>query len=260
MAVCCKALTHAAPPSAARNNGWLPPPAVAPLLPVQPGGAGASRDVPALWRSGGAPLLRSLHPCLCQFALAWLGTASLQKGPLWWCSHHRHHHRTADTKADAHSPVAHGFWWSHCGWFLLTDRHTQPLLRAVPDLAALPEIAWLERNYLLPPAALAAALAASGGARAVAYGFVVATVLCWHATYAINSVAHLLGGQRFQCQFNGACTARNNLCVGMRVRCAMLADPCAQAACAAHPGRGLAQQPPPIHGLRAARLRAALGA
>jgi stearoyl-CoA desaturase (delta-9 desaturase) len=147
-----------------------------------------------------------------QFALAWLGTASLQKGPLWWCSHHRHHHRTADTPRDAHSPVAHGFWWSHCGWFLLTNRHAAPLLRAVPDLAALPEIRWLERHYLLPPAALAAALGAVGGARAVAYGFFVATVLCWHATYAINSVAHLLGGRRFTCEFNGACTARNNLC------------------------------------------------
>jgi stearoyl-CoA desaturase (delta-9 desaturase) len=146
-----------------------------------------------------------------QFALAWLGTASLQKGPLWWCSHHRHHHRTADTPRDAHSPVAHGFWWSHCGWFLLTNRHAAPLLRAVPDLAALPEIRWLERHYLLPPAALAAALGAVGGARAVAYGFFVATVLCWHATYAINSVAHLLGGRRFTCEFNGACTARNNL-------------------------------------------------
>lgn len=155
---------------------------------------------------GGPPL---------QFALAWLGTASLQKGPLWWASHHRHHHRTADTRADAHSPVVHGFWWSHCGWFLLTNRHAAPLLRAVPDLAALPELRFLERHYLLPPACLAACLGAAGGARAVAFGFFVATVLCWHATYAINSVAHLLGGRRFVCEFNGACTARNNLVLAL---------------------------------------------
>jgi fatty-acid desaturase len=136
----------------------------------------------------------------------------MQKGPLWWCSHHRHHHRTADTPHDAHSPVAHGFWWSHCGWFLLTNRHVAPLLGAVPDLAVLPEMRWLERHYLVPPLTLAAALGAAGGARAVAYGFCVATVACWHATYAINSVAHLLGGRRFTCEFNGACTARNNMC------------------------------------------------
>ena len=109
--------------------------------------------------------------------------------------------------------MAHGFWWSHCGWFLLTNRHAAPLTGAVPDLAALPEIAWLERHYLVPPATLALALAAAGGARALAYGFFVATVLLWHATYAINSVAHLLGGRRFTCEFNGSCTARNNLCV-----------------------------------------------
>jgi len=147
-----------------------------------------------------------------QFALAWLGTASLQKGPVWWCSHHRHHHRTADTAADAHSPTAHGFWWAHCGWFLLTNRHFAPLSGAVPDLLALPEIVWLERFYLVPPVSLALGLAAVGGGRAAAYGFALATVLCWHATYAINSVAHMQGTRRFACQFNGPCTARNNLC------------------------------------------------
>ena len=142
--------------------------------------------------------------------LAWLGTASLQKGPLWWCSHHRQHHRTADTPSDAHSPSAHGFWWAHCGWFLLTNRHVAPVPGAVPDLAALPELRFLEKFYLLPPAALAAGLGAFGGARAVGYGFFVATVLCWHATYCINSVAHLVGTRRFACQLQAACTARNN--------------------------------------------------
>ena len=139
----------------------------------------------------------------------------MQKGPLWWCSHHRHHHRTADTDADAHSPVAHGFWWSHVGWFLLTDRHVEPLLGAVPDLVALPELHWLERFYLVPPASLAAAMWLYGGGRALCYGFCVATVLCWHATYAINSVAHLLGSRTFACQFNGPCTARNNLVLAL---------------------------------------------
>lgn len=150
-----------------------------------------------------------------QFALAFLGTSSLQKGPLWWCSHHRHHHRTADTGADAHSPSAHGFLWAHCGWFLLTDRHNAPLLGAVPDLAALPELALLERLYLLPPALLAGCLAAWGGPRALGYGFFVATVLCWHATYAINSVAHLWGSRPFACQFHGPCTARNSAALAL---------------------------------------------
>src|SRR5215211_7524190 len=53
-----------------------------------------------------------------QFALAWLGAAAAQKGPLWWASHHRYHHQHSDTERDVHSPVARGLWWSHVGWFL----------------------------------------------------------------------------------------------------------------------------------------------
>ena len=32
-----------------------------------------------------------------QFVLAWIGCAAMQKGPLWWAGHHRHHHKYSDT-------------------------------------------------------------------------------------------------------------------------------------------------------------------
>jgi hypothetical protein len=51
-----------------------------------------------------------------QFVGAVLGAAATQRGPLWWAAHHRQHHRHSDTDQDAHSPHAHGFWWSHIGW------------------------------------------------------------------------------------------------------------------------------------------------
>src|SRR5690349_7619785 len=35
-----------------------------------------------------------------QFVLACLGCSALQKGPLWWAGHHRHHHRYSDTPQD----------------------------------------------------------------------------------------------------------------------------------------------------------------
>eukprot|EP00850_Spirogloea_muscicola_P016049 SM000127S26665 [mRNA] locus=s127:396534:399279:- [translate_table: standard] len=145
-----------------------------------------------------------------QFAMACLGATALQKGPLWWCSHHRHHHRTADTEEDAHSPAQHGFWWSHVGWFLCSNRNVKVLWPAVPDLARFPELLWLEQFHFVPPALLAATLAASGGVPALGYGFFLSTVLCWHATYCINSVAHLVGTRRFRCEFNSHCDARNN--------------------------------------------------
>lgn len=43
------------------------------------------------------------------------------------------------------------------------------------------------------------------------YGFMVSTVLCWHCTYAINSIAHVYGSRKLDCEFNTPCTARNNL-------------------------------------------------
>src|SRR5688572_17421055 len=40
-----------------------------------------------------------------QFFLALLGTLGVQKGVLWWASHHRHHHRYSDMPVDVHSPL-----------------------------------------------------------------------------------------------------------------------------------------------------------
>src|SRR6201995_564090 len=50
--------------------------------------------------------------------IALIGASCVQRGPLWWAAHHRNHHRHADTEQDLHSPMHHGFWRSHVGWFL----------------------------------------------------------------------------------------------------------------------------------------------
>eukprot|EP00244_Chara_vulgaris_P001999 TRINITY_DN1332_c0_g1_i2.p1 TRINITY_DN1332_c0_g1~~TRINITY_DN1332_c0_g1_i2.p1 ORF type:complete len:439 (-),score=60.17 TRINITY_DN1332_c0_g1_i2:266-1582(-) len=146
-----------------------------------------------------------------QFIMAALGSSALQKGPLWWCSNHRHHHRTADTKEDFHSPLHYGFWWSHVGWFLLSTKNMEVRSSFVPDLLRFPELQYLDRYHYLPPLAMALLLFIVGGWPYVGWGFVVSTVLCWHATYAINSVAHLVGSRKFKCEFNTHCDARNNL-------------------------------------------------
>ena len=39
-----------------------------------------------------------------QFVFAVIGASSAQRGPLWWASHHRKHHKYADTENDLHSP------------------------------------------------------------------------------------------------------------------------------------------------------------
>src|SRR5215813_6030467 len=39
-----------------------------------------------------------------QFLFAVIGTASVQRGPLWWAAHHREHHAQSDKPGDVHSP------------------------------------------------------------------------------------------------------------------------------------------------------------
>ena len=48
-----------------------------------------------------------------QFFFAILGASAVQRGPLWWSSYHRYHHKYSDTKMDIHSPLQSGFWRSH---------------------------------------------------------------------------------------------------------------------------------------------------
>ena len=44
-----------------------------------------------------------------QFLAALLGNTCVQRGPLWWAAHHRHHHRYSDHELDIHS-------WSEYRW------------------------------------------------------------------------------------------------------------------------------------------------
>ena len=142
---------------------------------------------------------------LVQFLGAVLGSAAIQRGPLWWAAHHRQHHRHSDTAADAHSPHAHGFWWSHIGW-IAAPRHYVTDLKQVPDLACYPELRWLDRFDLVVPLLLLLALLGLGAwLQAVApalgtdalqmavWGFSISTTLLFHATASINSFGHLLG-------------------------------------------------------------------
>lgn len=69
-----------------------------------------------------------------QFAFAAIGVTSAQRGPVWWASHHREHHRHSDEEPDIHSPHQHGVLWSHMGWFL-SEAGLKTNWKAVPDWA-----------------------------------------------------------------------------------------------------------------------------
>jgi stearoyl-CoA desaturase (delta-9 desaturase) len=153
-----------------------------------------------------------------QFAFALLGATSVQRGPLWWAAHHRNHHRHADTEHDLHSPVTRGFFWSHVGWFL-TRRGFRTDHAVIRDLERYPELRWLDRYDIALPVLLAAGLYALGawlevaqpqfgtnGAQLLVWGFFVSTIVLFHVTVTINSLAHCWGRRRFDTADN----SRNN--------------------------------------------------
>ncbi|HNO77064.1 MAG TPA: acyl-CoA desaturase [Phycisphaerae bacterium] len=146
----------------------------------------------------------------CQFLFGVWANSAAQRGPIWWACQHRHHHRHSDDECDAHSPHQHGFYWSHIGWLTAPDNLVIHA-RRVPDLLSFPELRFLDRFSVLVPMVLAAALFGFGhllehaapslgtsGWQMVVWGFFVSTVVLFHATCTINSLAHLLGSRRFK--------------------------------------------------------------
>jgi stearoyl-CoA desaturase (delta-9 desaturase) len=144
-----------------------------------------------------------------QFVFAVLGATGVQRGPLWWASQHRHHHAHSDQPADAHSARQHGFFWSHMGWFMARESFAtrrelvEPLLR-------FPELRFLDRFDALVPLVLALALYGAGealaafapalntsGGQLLVWGFCISTVVLYHATFTINSLAHRFGRRRY---------------------------------------------------------------
>ena len=148
---------------------------------------------------------------------AFIGASSAQRGPLWWASHHRHHHRHSDTELDLHSP-RHGFWRSHMAWFLGQDAFATDY-GLIRDFADRPALRWLNRFDVVAPASLALAMYLLGtalerwmpalgtsGPQMLVWGFVLSTVLLFHVTVSINSLAHVWGSRRY----DTADDSRNN--------------------------------------------------
>jgi stearoyl-CoA desaturase (delta-9 desaturase) len=131
-----------------------------------------------------------------QFIFALLGTMAVQRGPLWWAAHHRHHHAHADEEHDSHSPIQHGFWWSHMGWFM-NRSNFRTRSELINDLTRYPELRFLDRFDIVPPIALAVVLFVFGGAQLLIWGFFISTVVLYHVTFTVNSLAHRFGRRRY---------------------------------------------------------------
>jgi len=145
-----------------------------------------------------------------QFCGAALGACAVQRGPIWWAAHHRQHHRHSDDPRDPHSPRQLGFWFAHMGWFM-TREHYRTNERVVKDWLRFPELRWLDRYDFVAPLMFAAGIYALGAALAtwapaletngpqlLYWAFLVSTLVLYHVTYSINSIAHCIGTRRFE--------------------------------------------------------------
>ncbi len=130
-----------------------------------------------------------------QFVLAWCAQCSAQMSVLWWASHHRHHHRYSDKEEDVHSPRRRGLAYAHMGWLLTADGHGP--YKGIADLQRFPELRFLDRWRLLPATCLGVLSWLLLGWPGLFSGFFVALVLSWHATFTINSLAHVIGTPRY---------------------------------------------------------------
>jgi fatty-acid desaturase len=160
-----------------------------------------------------------------------LGVCCVQDTPARWVSVHRLHHQFADERSDPHSPLA-GLLWSHMGWLMVENQALARLdiyERYAKDILADPFYRSLERNLrwvqivLLSWVAsfVVGAIGASAmgrsapealrvGASFLVWGVFLRTVLVWHITWSVNSVAHVWGYRRYE---TGE-ASRNNLLIG----------------------------------------------
>lgn len=96
------------------------------------------------------------------------------------------------------------------GWFLARAAFATNL-RAVPDLAKFPELRFLDRFDILIAILLALSLYGLGvglatvapaletnGMQILIWGFFVSTVVLYHCTYTINSLAHQVGKKWYE--------------------------------------------------------------
>ncbi|MCA1567752.1 MAG: acyl-CoA desaturase [Acidobacteria bacterium] len=142
-----------------------------------------------------------------QFIIGLLGTLAVERGPLWWATMHRLHHRYADQEQDVHSPFQDGLLWAYIGWMHSKNNCATTDYSKVKDFSNYPELRWLNRFYLIPPLVVGILLLILCSQAVFVWVVLVGTVIQWHTLFFSNTACHIFGSRRF----NTNDTSRNNL-------------------------------------------------
>ena len=161
-------------------------------------------------------------------SFATLGICCLQDTPARWIAIHRLHHQHADLQRDPHSPLV-TLLWGHIGWVFVQNRDTADMVeyeRYVRDILKDPYylalevcdlwllwinlaqwlvyfagglgVGWLIYGEIMPAVQFASSI--------WLWGVIVRTVVVWHITWTVNSLAHRWGYQTYETGDN----SRNN--------------------------------------------------
>ena len=149
------------------------------------------------------------------YALAIMGSLSVQGPVLAWVADHRKHHTFSDEEGDPHSPHAGqgagvagmftGLYHAHVGWLFETNGQAEKR-RYCPDLASDPGMRRIHRAFpVIVYFTLAIPFAAGwiwggsldAGLEALLWAGFVRIFLVHHITWSINSLCHFFGAQRF---------------------------------------------------------------
>ena len=148
-------------------------------------------------------------PAWLRYFFSLCGVLAMQGGPLGWCATHRAHHQHSDDDDDPHSPNR-GFWWGHMTWFFFSypavTYQEAYWKKYAPDLCKDPVLRFMERYFVLINTLSAFALFGLGwaiggpftAASVVIWGFFLRIVVAWHATWLVNSAAHMWGYRNYE--------------------------------------------------------------
>jgi stearoyl-CoA desaturase (delta-9 desaturase) len=160
-------------------------------------------------------------PKWIEYLMTICATLALEGGPIFWVSTHRVHHQHSDQEGDPHSPRD-GGWWSHAGWLfygLPLAAQTEALARYSPDLAKDRFHVWISKYHWVPLAVSGVLLFGLGwyfsgpvsGIAMLLWGVALRVTFGLHATWFVNSAAHIWGSRRFTTRD----TSRNNWWVAL---------------------------------------------